>query len=146
MNKFIEKLIERLEEEKSNVPVNRILDNIAKDKPKELGQLIAYDKAIAIVNELAGEYTDKVQEHEWILVYDHRAQVMPQKSCEVWVTRSACGKRWVQKIDFYYHAGNPRFDWDGVIAWMPMQDKKPKPYDKQYWANEDISQVEFITD
>lgn len=56
MKEFIEKLIERLEEEKSNVPVNRILDDIINDKPKELGQLMAYSKAIKIAKELAEEY------------------------------------------------------------------------------------------
>lgn len=45
----VDKLVEQLEELKSQVPVNRILDDIIKDKPKELGQLIAYDKAIEIV-------------------------------------------------------------------------------------------------
>ena len=45
----IDKVVEQLEELKSQVPVNRILDDIIKDKPKELGQLIAYDKAIKIV-------------------------------------------------------------------------------------------------
>ena len=39
MKEFIEKLIGRLEEKKDSVPVNRLLDNIIKDKPKELGQL-----------------------------------------------------------------------------------------------------------
>lgn len=43
------KVVEQLEKLKSQVPVNRILDNIIKDKPKELGQLIAYNKAIEIV-------------------------------------------------------------------------------------------------
>lgn len=45
----VDKLVEQLEELKSQVHVNRILDDIIKDKPKELGQLIAYDKAIEIV-------------------------------------------------------------------------------------------------
>ena len=45
----VDKVVEQLEELKSQVPVNRILDNIIKDKPKELGQLIAYNKAIEIV-------------------------------------------------------------------------------------------------
>lgn len=45
----VDKVVKRLEELKSQVPVNRILDNIIKDKPKELGQLIAYNKAIEIV-------------------------------------------------------------------------------------------------
>lgn len=45
----VNKVVEQLEKLKSQVPVNRILDNITKDKPKELGQLIAYNKAIEIV-------------------------------------------------------------------------------------------------
>ena len=44
-----EKVVERLEELKSLVPVNRILDDIINEKPKELGMLIAYSKAIEIV-------------------------------------------------------------------------------------------------
>lgn len=44
-----DKVVEQLEELKSQVPVNRILDDIIKDKPTELGKLIAYDKAIKIV-------------------------------------------------------------------------------------------------
>ena len=49
MQEVFEKMIEKLEEAKSNVQVNRLLDDIIKEKPKELGQLIAYDKAIEIV-------------------------------------------------------------------------------------------------
>lgn len=45
----VDKVVKRLEELKSQVPVNRIHDDIIKDKPKELGQLIAYNKAIEIV-------------------------------------------------------------------------------------------------
>ncbi len=45
----VDKVVAQLEELKSQVPVNRILDDIIKDKPKELGQLIAYNKAIEIV-------------------------------------------------------------------------------------------------
>lgn len=45
----VNKVVEQLEKLKSQVPVNRILDNIIKDKPKELGQLVAYNKAIEIV-------------------------------------------------------------------------------------------------
>lgn len=45
----VDKVAKQLEELKSQVPVNRILDNIIKDKLKELGQLIAYGKAIEIV-------------------------------------------------------------------------------------------------
>ena len=44
-----EKVVKQLEELKSLVPVNRILDDIVNEKPKELGMLIAYSKAIEIV-------------------------------------------------------------------------------------------------
>lgn len=44
-----EKVVKQLEKLKSLVPVNRVLDDIVNDKPKELGMLIAYEKAIAIV-------------------------------------------------------------------------------------------------
>ena len=53
MQEVFEKIIENLEEAKGNVPVNRLLDDIIKDKPKELGQLMAYDKAIEIVKQEA---------------------------------------------------------------------------------------------
>lgn len=56
MNKAFEKILDRLEENKSIIPVNRVLDDIIKDKPKELGQLIAYDNSIKIVQEVAEEY------------------------------------------------------------------------------------------
>ena len=58
MNKAFEKILERLEEEKSNVPVNRLLDDIIKDKPKELGQLMAYNKSIEIVKQEAEKYNN----------------------------------------------------------------------------------------
>lgn len=45
----VDKVVERLEELREMVPVNRLLDDIIKDKPKELGQLMAYRKAIEIV-------------------------------------------------------------------------------------------------
>lgn len=44
-----DKVVEQLEKLKSFVPVNRVLDDIINDKPKELGMLIAYEKAIEIV-------------------------------------------------------------------------------------------------
>ena len=44
-----DKVVKQLEELKSLVPVNRILDDIVNEKPKELGMLIAYRKAIEIV-------------------------------------------------------------------------------------------------
>ena len=60
MNKAFEKIIENLEEAKSNVPVNRLLDDIIKDKPKELGQLMAYNKAIEIVKQEAEQYNNAI--------------------------------------------------------------------------------------
>ena len=45
----VDKVVKELEELKSRVPVNRVLDNITRDCPKELGQIIAYDRAIKIV-------------------------------------------------------------------------------------------------
>ena len=44
-----DKVVEQLEELKSLVPVNRILDDIVNEKQKELGMLMAYEKAIEIV-------------------------------------------------------------------------------------------------
>lgn len=44
-----EKVVKQLEELRSLVPVNRVLDDIVNEKPKELGMLIAYRKAIEIV-------------------------------------------------------------------------------------------------
>ena len=45
----VDKVVKELEELKSRVPVNRVLDNITRDCPKELGQIIAYNRAIEIV-------------------------------------------------------------------------------------------------
>lgn len=45
----LDKVVKQLEKLKSLVPVNRVLDDIVNDKPKELGMLIAYEKAIEIV-------------------------------------------------------------------------------------------------
>ena len=44
-----DRVVEQLEELRSLVPVNRVLDDIINEKPKELGMLIAYRKAIEIV-------------------------------------------------------------------------------------------------
>lgn len=45
----IDQLVKQLEELKSRVPVNRVLDNIRRDCHKKLRQIIAYDRAIKIV-------------------------------------------------------------------------------------------------
>lgn len=45
----VDAVVKQLEDLKNQVPENRILDDIINDKPKELGMLIAYGKAIDIV-------------------------------------------------------------------------------------------------
>lgn len=47
----LDKVVKQLEKLKSLVLVNRVLDDIVNEKPKELGMLIAYEKAIEIVKE-----------------------------------------------------------------------------------------------
>ena len=49
MQKYFEKIKERLEEKKYLVPVNRLLDDIINDKPLALGQLMAYAEAIFVL-------------------------------------------------------------------------------------------------
>jgi hypothetical protein len=44
-----DKVVKQLEDIKSLVPVNRLLDDIVNKKQKELGMLMAYEKAIEIV-------------------------------------------------------------------------------------------------
>ena len=78
----VDKVVEELEEAKGNVPVNRLLDDIIKEKPKELGQLIAYDKAIEIVKQ--GDVSDDVCEWK---VFDNSLTDEPQ-----WVYGTTCGK------------------------------------------------------
>ena len=58
MQEVFDKIIEKLEDAKINVPVNRLLDDIIKDKPKELGQLMAYNKSIEIVKQEAEKYNN----------------------------------------------------------------------------------------
>lgn len=45
----VDKVVQQLEKLKSLVPVNRVLDDIVNEKPKELGMLMAYRKAIETV-------------------------------------------------------------------------------------------------
>ncbi len=59
-----EKVVKQLEELRSLVPVNRVLDDIVNEKPKELGMLIAYRKAIEIVK---GGGADQELECKWKL-------------------------------------------------------------------------------
>ena len=55
---IFEKIRERLQDALSNVNVNRITDNIIKDKPKELGQIMAYNRALDIINQVEAEYNN----------------------------------------------------------------------------------------
>lgn len=68
----VDKVVERLEELREMVPVNRLLDDIIKDKPKELGQLMAYKKTIEIVKSGGMESLNEGGEHmeKSILVID----------------------------------------------------------------------------
>lgn len=63
-----DRVVEQLEKLKSLVPVNRILDDIVNEKPKELGMLIAYRKAIEIVK--GGEADAKMECKCKITTYD----------------------------------------------------------------------------
>lgn len=65
MRAFVEKLVKRLESEKDLVPVNRVIDDIINDKPKELGQLMAYNKALKIIEELSCECAES-HNTDWI--------------------------------------------------------------------------------
>ena len=44
-------VIEEVKKLKNQVPVNRLLDNIVKEKPKELGMLIAYDEVLKVLEQ-----------------------------------------------------------------------------------------------
>ena len=126
MNKEFEKIIEKLEEAKSNVPVNRLLDDIIKDKPKELGQLMAHNKAIEIVKQEAEKYNNG-----WIPV----SEKLPEEAFGCLVTVidfNPVTQNEFENILPYVvgYDGNGWNDIDGetipfeVIAWMPQ----PEPY------------------
>lgn len=57
-----DKVVKQLEKLKSLVPVNRVLDDIVNDKPKELGMLIAYEKAIEIVK--GGGVDERISDYD----------------------------------------------------------------------------------
>ena len=112
MQEVFEKIIERLEDDKSNVPVNRLLDDIIKDKPKELGQLMAYNKAIEIVKQEAEKYDNgwipcssgvMPRANGWYLVTNHLGVVQEQR----W-----SANHWEKLRD------------DAVLAWREL----PLPY------------------
>lgn len=124
MQEVFEKIIEKLEDAKSNVPVNRLLDDIIKDKPKELGQLMAYNKAIEIVKQEAVEYNNG-----WIPCSDKlppQPEVNPifeNKPLELYLVS-------VKGADYPIRAfWNGKFFTDGwskldAVAWQPL----PEPY------------------
>lgn len=116
MNKAFDKIIEKLEEAKSNVPVNRLLDDIIKDKPKELGQLMAYNKAIEIVKQEAEEYNNG-----WIPCSERLPKYGEVVMC-------SCTNSGIT-ISCITHKGvkpskSVRFGQHSVIAWQPL----PQPY------------------
>lgn len=47
----LKRIVKGVKDAKDLVPVNRLLDDIINDKPKELGQLMAYDKVLKIFEE-----------------------------------------------------------------------------------------------
>ena len=128
MNKAFEKILERLEENKSIISVNRVLDDIIKDKPKELGQLIAYDNSIKIVNEVAEEYNNGwipcserlPEDREEKLVYLSSGRTTIAKYNEHRLPFSDC------PIGWGYDSSNGYIDFESetVIAWQPL----PEPF------------------
>ena len=121
MQAVFEKIIEKLEDAKSNVPVNRLLDDIIKDKPKELGQLMAYNKAIEIVKQEAEQYNNG-----WIPCNEK----LPELRKDVLVTVKYTG--FMGKHGYWVTTGHMQAEnyWWGdcaggeVIAWQPL----PEPY------------------
>ena len=122
----VNKVVGKLEEAKDNVPVNRLLDDIIKEKPKELGQLIAYDKAIEIVKREAEKCNGG-----WIPC----SVSMPEEAFGCLVTVMDCEPSTQTGFEnilpyFVGYDGETWNDADGkeipfeVIAWMPL----PKPY------------------
>ena len=122
----VDKVVGKLEEAKDNVPVNRLLDDIIKEKPKELGQLIAYDKAIEIVKREAEKCNGG-----WIPC----SVSMPEEAFGCLVTVMDCEPSTQTDFEnilpyFVGYDGETWNDIDGnvipfeVIAWMPL----PQPY------------------
>lgn len=135
MEEFIKKLIGRLEDEKDKVPVNRLIDDIIKDKPKELGQLIAYRRSIEIVNQLAEEHKGG-----WIPCSKRLPELF-----ETYIVTIKMKYEWEKEWEYHVDvadytcddgyvdgAWNTFNDWcEGqechVIAWQPL----PEPYKEE---------------
>ena len=135
MKSVFEEIIAKLEEYKSSVPVNRLLDDIIKDKPKELGQLMACNKAIEIVKQESEKYTSTEHINSssdsstcgWISCSER----LPEPYASILVCENngeihLC--RYHNKIHRYFYDGS---DWDikesEVIAWKPL----PEPYQQK---------------
>lgn len=139
MNKAFEKILERLEDNKSIIPVNRLLDDIIKDKPKELGQLMAYDKSIKIVQEVAEEYNNGWIPCSKMLPYNDKKQYIVQKTNGfidiLGFTKDAYK---LSRYDFAEYKGKKKhlfYDCDSEYgyseqeceAWQPL----PEPYKEE---------------
>lgn len=111
MKEFIEKLICRLEEEKRLVPYNRLLDTI-EDKPKEVGQLMTYQRVIEIVNQLAEEYNNG-----WIPCSERLPKCGEVVMC-------SCTNSGITISCITHNGVKPsksvRFGQHSVIAWQPL--------------------------
>ena len=136
MQEVFEKIIEKLEEAKGNVPVNRLLDDIIKEKPKELGQLIAYDKAIEIVKQEAYKFgTDiNVGSNGWIPCSERfpecengcetTALMFQLKTGTIEVGYFGVGGKVREKYFRHYRNSTDGVDASDVVAWKPL----PEPY------------------
>lgn len=66
-------------------------------------------------------------ESKWIPVNKNEiSETMPNKDCDVWVTRKNSKRTWTQKV--FYEVRIGYFQFEGVVAWMPYI--VPEPYIK----------------
>ena len=136
MNKAFEKILERLEEEKSNVPVNRLLDDIIKDKPKELGQLMAYNKAIEIVKQEAEQYNNGwIPCSERLPDNDKKEYIVQKTNGFIYILGFTKDAYKLSRYDFAEYKGKKKqlfYDYDSEYgyteweceAWQPL----PEPF------------------
>ena len=141
MQEVFEKIIEKLEDAKSNVPVNRLLDNIIKDKPKELGQLMAYNKSIEIVKRAAEQYNNgwipveeelpKDGDNRYYMCIVENHEEDPPMCCQY---DEGCGFGFYQDIYDEHTLGfvdcefntNEELGYEKVIAWQQLLPYQPK--------------------
>lgn len=136
MNKAFEKILGRLEDNKSIIPVNRVLDDIIKDKPKELGQLIAYDNSIKIVMEVAEEYNGGwIACSERLPEDDKKQYIVQATNGFIDILRFTKDAYKLHRYDFAEYRGKKKqlfYDYDSeygysereCVAWQPL----PEPY------------------